>query len=374
MLANQRIPPDEVKVSLTVLTDPNMHGTAGDPHLAGLVDGDRAILVAEGNRRAWVFDGDKTADELFQEAVDLCEIDDPDMTLVMSLRVTSSHPRGQVVDRPQALSGPAVRPPAVAGKFYPGTAGEVNQMLDELLSSEAQPDQWTAAMVPHAGWIYSGKIAAEVLAQIEFPKTAIIIGPKHTPLGVDWAVAPHAKWSLPTGELASDQELAKRFAERIPGLKLDAAAHQAEHGIEVELPLIHRLAPGTKVLGITIGGGRLDQLNAFAEKLAEVIRDMDESPLLIISSDMNHFATDAENRRLDAMALAELDKLDADGLYETCTQNHISMCGMRPAVIVLKTLAHLGKLTESRRVGYATSADVTGDPSRVVGYAGMLFR
>ena len=247
-------------------------------------------------------------------------------------------------------------------------------MLDELLPAKAERSRWTAAMVPHAGWVYSGKIAGDVLAQIEFPKTVLLIGPKHTPHGVDWAVAPYAKWSLPTGELESDQELAKRLAERIPGLKLDAAAHQAEHGIEVELPLIHRLAPDTKIVGITIGGGRLDQLNTFAEKLAEVIAEMDEPPLLIISSDMNHFATDAENRRLDELALAELDNLDPDALYQTCTENHISMCGMRPAVIVLKTLEHLGKLTESRRVAYATSADVSGDKSRVVGYAGMLFR
>ncbi len=374
VLANHRIPPNEVNVSMTVLTDPNMHGTAGDPDLAGIADGDRAILVAEGTRRAWVFDDEKTVGELFQEAIALCEIDEPGLALVMSLRVMSSHSHGQVVDRPRSVTGPPVRPPAVAGTFYPDSADDVNQMLDEMLPANAERSKWTAAMVPHAGWVYSGRIAGDVLAQIEFPKTVLIIGPKHTPHGVDWAVAPYAKWALPTGELESDRELAKQLAERIPGLKLDAAAHQAEHGIEVELPLIHRLASDTKIVGITIGGGRPDQLNTFAEKLAEVIAEMDEPPLLIISSDMNHFATDAENRRLDGLALAELDNLDPDALYQTCTENHISMCGMRPAVIVLKTLAHLGKLTQSRRVAYATSADVSGEKSRVVGYAGMLFR
>jgi AmmeMemoRadiSam system protein B len=89
---------------------------------------------------------------------------------------------------------------------------------------------------------------------------------------------------------------------------------------------------------------------------------------------MNHYATDAENRRLDAIALAALDRLDPDEIYQTVTENNISMCGLLPAVIVLQTLRLLGGLTHAERVGYATSADVSGDTSRVVGYAGMLFR
>ena len=88
---------------------------------------------------------------------------------------------------------------------------------------------------------------------------------------------------------------------------------------------------------------------------------------------MNHYATDAENRRLDAIALEALDRLDPAGVYETVTDNQISMCGILPAVMVLETLRRLGRLTKSERVGYATSADVSGDTSRVVGYAGMMF-
>lgn len=374
VLLQNRISPHDVQVAMTVLTDANMHGTVADPDLSGIQAGDRAILIAEGNRKAWGFDDAKSPEQLVQDAVDACQIQQPEFALVMSFRVASSRSAGQVVDRPRAFSGPDARPPAVAGTFYPGSMDEVNQMLDELIPTETPKARWTAAMVPHAGWRFSGRIAADVLSQIEFPKTVIIIGPKHTPHGVDWAVAPHAMWKLPNGELKSDPELARKLVERIPGLERDAAAHQKEHGIEVELPFIHRLAPDVKVVGMTIGSGTLERLTTFAERLAEVIEEMDEPPLLLISSDMNHFANDAENRRLDEMALAELDKLDADGLFQTTTEHHISMCGMRPAVIILKTLKCLGRLSESQRVGYATSADSTGDTSRVVGYAGMLFR
>ena len=104
-----------------------------------------------------------------------------------------------------------------------------------------------------------------------------------------------------------------------------------------------------------------------------MLSECDEPPLLLISSDMNHFATDAETRRLDEMALQALERLDPEDVYEPVTENQISMCGVLPAVIVLETLRLLGGLTKAERVGYATTADVTGDKSRVVGYAGMLF-
>jgi len=104
-----------------------------------------------------------------------------------------------------------------------------------------------------------------------------------------------------------------------------------------------------------------------------VLRDMPEPPLLLISSDMNHFASDAATRRLDEKALACLHRLDSEALYDTCRNQHITMCGVIPAVIVLETLRRLGKLRRAERIAYATSADATGQPERVVGYAGMVF-
>jgi AmmeMemoRadiSam system protein B len=228
-------------------------------------------------------------------------------------------------------------------------------------------------MVPHAGLIYSGHIAAGVLKRLRIPRTVIIIGPKHTQFGVDWAVAPNRAWSLPGCRLESDVALAEKLCAAIPGLELDAADHEREHAIEVELPLLARLAPETRVVGIAIGAGDLDSCREFATGLADVLNECNEPPLLLISSDMNHFATDAENRRLDAIAIDALQRLDPADVYETVTENHISMCGVLPAVIALETLRLQGTLTKVVPLGYATSADVTGDKSRVVGYAGMLF-
>jgi AmmeMemoRadiSam system protein B len=220
--------------------------------------------------------------------------------------------------------------------------------------------------------MYSGRIAAQTLRSVAIPKTTIIIGPKHTPHGVSWALAPHESWSIPGAQLAADVELGRALIQAIPGLEPDAAAHAQEHAIEVELPLLARLAPQTKVVGIAIGAGDLASCRQFAAGLARVIRTLPEPPLLVISSDMNHFASDAENRRLDEIALAAMESLEIERFYHTVTSQRISMCGLLPAVIVMQTLQELGRLKRAQRVAYATSADTSGDTSRVVGYAGLL--
>ncbi|MCP4814414.1 MAG: AmmeMemoRadiSam system protein B, partial [Planctomycetaceae bacterium] len=257
---------------------------------------------------------------------------------------------------------------------YPADPTELSTMVTSLLGEPvAKKTSWRAVMVPHAGLIYSGAIAAQTLKQIEIPETVIILGPKHTQLGVEWAVAPHQSWSIPGAELSADPDLAQQLVDHIPGLQLDAAAHQQEHAIEVELPLLAQLAPQTRVVGIALGGGSLQRCLDFGRGLAEVIRQQPSPPLLIISSDMNHFAGDDENRRLDEIALAALETLDPANVFQTVTEHNISMCGLRPAVVVLETLRQLNQLSKSQRTGYATSAEVSGDTSRVVGYAGMLF-
>jgi AmmeMemoRadiSam system protein B len=140
----------------------------------------------------------------------------------------------------------------------------------------------------------------------------------------------------------------------------------------MELPFLARLAPQARIVGITIGSASLEQCLAIGRQLADVIRKLPVQPLLVISSDMNHFATDTENRRLDELALKAMETLSPVTLFETVRTQNISMCGVLPAVIVMAALESLGQLKQAVRTGYATSADTSGDTSRVVGYAGML--
>jgi AmmeMemoRadiSam system protein B/AmmeMemoRadiSam system protein A len=265
------------------------------------------------------------------------------------------------------------RQPGVAGTFYPSNPSEVELLVDGMLAEPPPKQSWAGAMVPHAGWVYSGRIAAQVWQRLEIPKQVIIFCPKHRPGGAQWAVAPHRRWLFPGGQLDCDPELAVRLSESVDNLELDAAAHRREHAIEVQLPILARLAPQAQVVGISIGGGDLPAFQRFASQLAGALRDLPERPLLVISSDMNHFADDSENRILDRIALDAIETLDPAHVYETVKMHGISMCGLYPCVIVMETLRRLGSLNRCELVGYATSADAEGPRNRVVGYAGMLF-
>jgi AmmeMemoRadiSam system radical SAM enzyme/AmmeMemoRadiSam system protein B/AmmeMemoRadiSam system protein A len=363
-----------VQMELTLLTDPAMHGTIENPDLRGFDAATRAVVVTERRKSAWAFDPHSSPEELLSRAREATEVLVPQEAAVYSFRAYATSSPVLVTTTPKPAFGPDVRPPGVAGTFYPADPAELEKQVDALFEGEAPPPvECQAIMVPHAGLKFSGKVAADVFRRVKVPETVIILGPKHTPWGVEWAVAPQRRWQLPGITIDSDPELARELVEAIPGLQLDAAAHQREHAIEIELPLLARVASGARVVGVALGAGSLEQCRRFAEGLASVLAKRGDHVLLAISTDMNHFATDEENRRLDAMALAAVETLDPETLYNTVRDNQISMCGVLPAVIVMETLRRLGRLNRCQRIAYATSADVTGDKSRVVGYAGMLF-
>lgn len=369
-----RVKDPNVRLAISILYDPAMHGTVSEPALAGLDSKARALLVLEGGKSAWVFDPSKSPEELLEVASEQIRVLSADTAAVFSLAAQSTEPAIVVSSAPRPVEGPEKRAAAVAGRFYPEDADELSKMVGEFLGgAKGRKKNCPAIMVPHAGLIYSGAIAGQVFSKVKIPSTVIVIGPKHTRLGVEWAVAPNDTWTIPGAELAADKALADKLVAAIPGLQLDAAAHAAEHGIEVELPFLAQLNPKVKVVGITIGGGDLSSCKRFATGLAGVMKEMDEPPLLVISSDMNHYATDEENRRLDEIAMQALERLDPDDLYSTVTGNSISMCGLLPAVIALETVKELRGLKSADRIAYGTSADSNGDKTRVVGYCGMTF-
>lgn len=362
------------RVGVTVLYDPALQGTLDDVDLRGVDARRRALVVIERGRSSLVFNAEQSAEVSLRQAADALPVKDPASAVVFSLAADTSQASAAHVLRPRPIPRPDLRPPAMADKFYPGNPLALNGLVEQLLGPERPRAAWTGAMVPHAGLRFSGKVAGAVFRRLIIPSTVIVIGPKHTPYGMDWAVSPCRSWDIPGARLNADPEFAGKLAAAIPGLSLDAAAHAQEHGIEVELPFLARLAPMTNVVGIALGAASYMECRRFAEGLAGVLRGLPETPLLMISSDMNHFASDAATRRLDDEALGCLDRLDTEALYDTCRKKHISMCGMIPAVIVLETLRLLGKLQRAERVAYATTAETTGDPSRVVGYAGMVFQ
>ena len=361
------------QMGISLLNDPAVHGTVAQHDLRGFDAKSRMCMVMESSKSAWVYDQEKTFQELLEEAATRAQVSDPQTAQVISMGIRSTEKIASVSTVPAARVGEIVRPAGVAGRFYPADEVELTQMISGLLAEHSTTMlSYPAIMVPHAGLRYSGSIAAAVFARTHIPKQAIVLGPKHTRLGVDWAVTPNERWAIGNAELEADPKLARDLSAAIPGLELDSAAHAREHSIEVELPFFTHLSPKTKVVGIALGSGNLERCQVFSDGLAKLLESLHPRPLLVISSDMNHFATDDENRRLDDIALQAMETADPAHLYRTVTGERISMCGVLPAVIVMMTLQKLGCLNQVQRVAYGTSADAGGDKERVVGYAGVV--
>ena len=364
-------------LGLTLGFDPAAHGRGDSALLDGFDPTARALVVSDARHCGFAWDPNRTAEELLGILRGNLPIGARDAN-VHSLQAISTMPSVFSFSMPNPVAAGGERPPAVAGKFYPAEDAARRALVDSFLERDAAPASSgtpLAIMVPHAGLKYSGAIAAKTWRTVEGldGRTLVIISPKHTHDGVNWSVCPFDAWRLSsTTRLDGDVDLARRLAERIDPLRLDAAAHQQEHGIEVQLPLLERLAPHAKIVGLALLGGSWSDIRQAATQLAEVLKELPEPPLLVISSDMNHYAPDRENRRRDRLALDALATGDPERLIEACREHEISMCGVIPAALVLETLRQLGHDFRVVEIDYATSGDVTGDRSQVVGYAGVV--
>ena len=281
----------------------------------------------------------------------------------------------------------AVRTPAVAGRFYPGRAEELLREVLEFTSPSKIPTATAAigCVAPHAGYIYSGGVAGAVYSRLKIPERCVILCPNHTGKGRPLAIMATTTWQTPMGEVAADADMGARLLRRFPALQEDSAAHRAEHAIEVQLPFLQTLRPELKIVPIAVGTSNFDVLRGLGEALAEVISDRHEEDrhekdqeeerqekvLIIASSDMNHYESDAITRVKDRKAIERVLALDARGLWEVVMNEDISMCGFGPTVVML-TAAKLLGAASATLVKYATSGDVSGDYESVVGYAGII--
>src|SRR5208282_5872399 len=202
----------------------------------------------------------------------------------------------------------ALRTPAVAGRFYPGRADELLREVSEYTS----PAETSAAsarisaigcVAPHAGYMYSGGVAGAVYSRLEIPEHCVILCPNHTGKGRPLAVMVNTTWQTPLGDVAADAELGTRLLDRFPFLREDSAAHRSEHAVEVQLPFLQALRPEVKIVPIAVGTSDFEVLRGLGEALAEVISGLKDARqgrvLIVASSDMNHYESDAITRVKD---------------------------------------------------------------------------
>jgi len=270
-----------------------------------------------------------------------------------------------------------LRHPAVAGRFYPRDPEELRAEVETYLSQGLTQDQprvrAIGCMVPHAGYMYSGHVAGAVFARVEVPERCIVLCPNHTGMGRALAILSEGTWETPLGDIPVDVQLARALRDLFPALNEDPAAHKAEHAAEVELPFLQTRQPHLSFVPITLGTGQLEVLEQLGMALADVIAKDKDPVLIVASSDMNHYESDAITRVKDHRAIERILSLDPRGLYDVVTQQDISMCGFGPAVAMLTAARQLGARS-AELVKYATSGDVSGDRDLVVGYAGVVVR
>lgn len=390
-LSQARLPKDtSVDIELTVLFDPIHHGILSSndwdaktikPTLekCGLDEvstKERALVTLVGNRVAVGFNGDGTVMDLLQEVASLSRLR-TNTQAVFSMACVSTLSRLTVSNASQPDTRTDPRPSAMAKVFYPEGKDERIEMVQSFLKNapSRQKEKALAIMSPHAGLRFSGQTAVEVWSSVEIPKSILIIGPKHTNVGPDWSIAPCGQWLLPNSEpFPADSSLVRSISERVEGIELDASAHAGEHAIEVMLPVLEGLQPSERpsISAIVLRGATLQEIQKFSEQLASVLAELPELPLLVISSDLNHYQPEAENRRRDELALEAMATGNAEHLLETCRKNDISMCGVVPAAIVMKTLQCLNKPFRVEKISYSNSAAYGGDPARTVGYGGVM--
>jgi len=267
-----------------------------------------------------------------------------------------------------------LRPPLVAGSFYPAEPEALRRELDAYLAAgegaELSFADALGCVVPHAGYRYSGHVAGAVYGRLPPRATHLILGPNHFGRGQPLAIMSRGSWLTPLGPAPLDESLADELLRVCPGLEPDAAAH-AEHSIEVHVPFVqHRF--GAKIVPIAVGVDDYDVLAALGHGIAAVIGlAAPFSVMIVASSDLNHYAPDAVNRRQDARAIERTLALDPRGLYDVVHRERISMCGCGPVVAMLVAATDLGA-RRATLVKYATSADAGGYTDAVVGYAGII--
>lgn len=276
-----------------------------------------------------------------------------------------------------------VRYPAVAGSWYPSTSRGLKEEIERCFThkfgpgklpkvAEKGPRSIVGLISPHAGYTYSGPVAAHAyfaLAADGKPDVVVLFGPNHTGLGSALAVAREGVWRTPLGDLEIDVEVVDRIVGASSIVDVDDEAHLREHSIELQLPFLQCLfGSAFKIVPIAFLMQDLESSREVGEAVAKALAD--KNAVVVASTDMTHYEPQKSAERKDKLAIDAMLKLDETQLYSTVESYRISMCGYGPAVAAI-TAAKLLGAKKAELLCYKTSGDITGDYSAVVGYTSL---
>ncbi|MCX5808438.1 MAG: AmmeMemoRadiSam system protein B [Proteobacteria bacterium] len=272
----------------------------------------------------------------------------------------------------------AVRKPIFAGSFYPADKHQLEKKIDGYLKeavakSEKIPSQIFGVISPHAGYEYSGQVAAYGYNQIKGKdyKTVIIIGSSHQVPFKGISIYPSGSWETPLGNVQIDRKIAQYLMDNCKSVKVYPAAFTREHSLEVQVPFLQRSLKSFTIVPLITGSLDGDDYKNLSDALLKLLKENPKDILIVASSDMSHFHSYNKASQMDKLALKDIDELNIEKLFENLYNANCELCGA-PGVITLMMVA--SKLNgQAKTLYYANSGDVTRDKNRVVGYGAVAF-
>ncbi len=268
-----------------------------------------------------------------------------------------------------------IRLPTAAGSFYPRTESDLRKMIEKCFAHQlgekrGKSLEMKAAVVPHAGYTYSGPCATHIYAHLPKVETVVLLGPNHTGYGVPISISDAEGWQTPLGKVLIDQELKAKLLSECDEAESDSKAHVYEHSIEVQLPFLQTTLTDFKILPICVAASDFKSLRELGNAIAKSINRTKRKAIVLASSDFSHFLSAGEAEFKDEMALQEILQLDPKGLLEVIERENISMCGFAPTAAAIIAAKHNGA-HGCKLLQYYTSGDITGDNTKVVGYGAL---
>jgi len=274
-----------------------------------------------------------------------------------------------------------IREPTVAGMFYKLNPDKLREQIKSCFSRELGPSKieeqdFKACVVPHAGYTYSGPIAAHVYAKIK-KANYIIIGPNHRPSGNKYAIMKTGIWKTPLGKARINEEVAEKLMKKCPLLKNDLISHQPEHSIEVQLPFLqYRFEDDFTFIPIVVTNYSptrdfLKDCQVLGKTIADVVKGQEDDWIVISSSDFSHYVPYEEAYETDKYVIKSIAKLDEEEFFDRVQEKNASICGYGGIATTMVAAKELGS-KKGKLLKYATSGDVIGDRSQVVGYGSVI--
>jgi len=283
-----------------------------------------------------------------------------------------------VTMRPSTIPEKNIRQPVVAGSFYTANAQvlsqEIARYLKNVPAEEAPPQNPVGLIAPHAGYMYSGQVAAYAYKKIEGRKydAVVVLAPSHRAYFSGASVDDKEGYRTPLGVVRVNQDMAREIKDQSPLLTHYPSAHTQEHSLEVQIPFLQVALEDFTLIPIVMGDQDLATAENIARAIADVIRK--HSVLVVASSDLSHYHPYDEAKKLDQKVIDYINRYDPRGLAADLSQHKTEACGGGPIITALLIGQHLGA-DHAKVIHYANSGDVTGDHSGVVGYvAGIIYR